>query len=558
MTTLLLYLAKVTICSAVLYGYYFIALRNHRFHQWNRYYLLLITIVSLLTPLLQIPLSWHARESSRMLAYTGRIVSIREAVIPPAPQGISSGTTINLVYAGIIALLLLRILINLVRILNLVRRSSVQHIPPYQFVQHPGIQAPFSFFSYIFWDQQTSLQSREGQQILRHELVHLQEKHSMDKLFMELVTAVCWINPFFLLIRRELSLVHEFLADKKAAGEEVAGYAQTILQMAFQSKQFSITNDFFHPPIKRRILMLTRLHTPRFSYLRRLLVLPLAIFIFCSLAFVAEKRPPAIRALTATLADHSIITAPPARSKEVFTFVEQPPVFKGGETALAAYLSKHIHYPKAALEKGISGIVYVQFQIDENGLPREIKTVGKTPGYGLDQEAVRVVRQMPAWIPGRHNNENVPVQFNLPVRFVLNESNTTPPSETIHTPAVAETPDVNFTSPEDHREIFTFVETPPTFKGGEEALAKYLSKNIHYPRLAQEMGASGTLFVRFLIEQDGSISDIATVGTKVLGYGLEEEAMRVVKAMPKWNPGLQNGRTVTVQFNLPIRFTLQE
>ncbi|NSL90060.1 energy transducer TonB [Chitinophaga solisilvae] len=106
-------------------------------------------------------------------------------------------------------------------------------------------------------------------------------------------------------------------------------------------------------------------------------------------------------------------------------------------------------------------------------------------------------------------------------------------------------------------EIFTFVEQPPTFPGGEEALAKYLSKNIRYPRVAQENGISGTVFVQFVVDSEGNIKDVKTVGA-AKGGGLEEEAVRVVRTMPKWKAGKQNGRQVSVQFNLPIRFTLQE
>lgn len=106
-------------------------------------------------------------------------------------------------------------------------------------------------------------------------------------------------------------------------------------------------------------------------------------------------------------------------------------------------------------------------------------------------------------------------------------------------------------------EIFTFVEQPPTFPGGEEALAKYLSNNIRYPPMATENGISGTVFVSFVVDSEGTIKDVKTVGAPK-GGGLEEEAIRVVKKMPKWKPGKQNGRQVSVQFNLPIRFTLQE
>lgn len=106
-------------------------------------------------------------------------------------------------------------------------------------------------------------------------------------------------------------------------------------------------------------------------------------------------------------------------------------------------------------------------------------------------------------------------------------------------------------------EIFTFVEQPPTFPGGEDALNKYLSKNIRYPHVAQENGIQGTVFVQFIVDSEGNIKDVKTVGA-TKGGGLEEEAVRVVKTMPKWKAGRQNGRQVSVQFNLPIRFTLAE
>jgi TonB family protein len=560
MTVLLTYLAKVIVCSAVLYAYYYIALRNNRFHQWNRYYLVLITIVSLLTPLLQIPLPGQTPEPSTVLTYTSRIITLRESVIPVASPMISSGTIINGAYMLVIALLLTRILVSLFKIKKLIRNSQVQQVPPYRFVKNEDIKAPFSFFTYIFWDKHTSLNSPEGQQILKHELVHLQEQHSTDKLFMEIVTAVCWINPFFHLIKRELALVHEFLADKKAAGEEVAGYAQTILQMAFQSKQFSFTNDFFHPPIKRRILMLTQFHTPRFSYLRRILVLPLAAFIFCSLAFVVDKHPSAIRALTTTAnstntptisftSPEAAITATPgdtARkpkvikpgSNEVFTLVEQPPTYKGGEDSLLRYLSHNTRYPRVAQENGIKGTVYVQFVIDKDGTVKQPKTVGPELGGGLEEEAIRVVKSMPKWTPGKQSGKNVAVQFNLPIHYTLQE-------------------DERVSKPSSKEEIFTLVEQPPTFPGGEEALAKYLSKSIRYPRAAQEKNTSGTIIIQYIINNDGTIRDVKTVGPRK-GNGLEEEGIRVVKGMPKWNPGKQNGRAVNVEFNLPIRFTLQQ
>lgn len=105
-------------------------------------------------------------------------------------------------------------------------------------------------------------------------------------------------------------------------------------------------------------------------------------------------------------------------------------------------------------------------------------------------------------------------------------------------------------------EIRTFVEIMPEFPGGEEALARFLKNNLHYPGMAIDNGIQGIVFVKFVVRDTGEISDVELAGAKK-GAGLDEEAMRVVKKMPKWKPGKQNGQMVSVYFNLPINFRLE-
>ncbi|HTX89487.1 MAG TPA: TonB family protein [Bacteroidales bacterium] len=104
-------------------------------------------------------------------------------------------------------------------------------------------------------------------------------------------------------------------------------------------------------------------------------------------------------------------------------------------------------------------------------------------------------------------------------------------------------------------EIFTVVEEQPSYPGGEEARIKFLQDNIKYPEEAKELGVQGKVFVTFVVEVDGSITDVKVL--RGIGAGCDEEAIRVVKSMPKWVPGKQRGVPVRVQFNLPIKFTLQ-
>ncbi|MCF8219411.1 MAG: energy transducer TonB [Bacteroidales bacterium] len=115
---------------------------------------------------------------------------------------------------------------------------------------------------------------------------------------------------------------------------------------------------------------------------------------------------------------------------------------------------------------------------------------------------------------------------------------------------------VEVSEPEvEEQEIFTVVEEQPSFPGGEQARMKYLQENIEYPQMARESGIEGTVFVTFVVEPDGSVTDVRIL--RGIGGGCDEEALRVVRNMPKWKPGKQRGKSVRVQFNMPIRFKLQ-
>jgi len=104
-------------------------------------------------------------------------------------------------------------------------------------------------------------------------------------------------------------------------------------------------------------------------------------------------------------------------------------------------------------------------------------------------------------------------------------------------------------------QIFMVVESMPEYPGGEPALYKYLAENIKYPQMAKESGIQGRVFVTFVVERDGKVTDVRVL--RGIGGGCDEEAIRVVNNMPKWSPGKQRGKSVRVQYNLPVKFTLQ-
>ncbi|MBR1513688.1 MAG: energy transducer TonB [Bacteroidales bacterium] len=105
------------------------------------------------------------------------------------------------------------------------------------------------------------------------------------------------------------------------------------------------------------------------------------------------------------------------------------------------------------------------------------------------------------------------------------------------------------------QEIFQIVEEMPSFPGGEQKLMEHIAKNIKYPQIARETGVQGRVFVGFVVEPDGSISNVKLL--RGIGGGCDEEAMRVIKSLPKWKPGKQRGKAVRVSYQIPVFFKLQ-
>jgi protein TonB len=106
----------------------------------------------------------------------------------------------------------------------------------------------------------------------------------------------------------------------------------------------------------------------------------------------------------------------------------------------------------------------------------------------------------------------------------------------------------------EEQQIFMVVENAPAFPGGDGARMKFLQDNIKYPQMARESGIQGTVYVTFVVERNGNVTDVKIL--RGIGGGCDEEAVRVVQNMPKWEPGKQRGKPVRVQFNMPIKFTL--
>ncbi|MEJ7586517.1 MAG: N-acetylmuramoyl-L-alanine amidase [Ferruginibacter sp.] len=282
-----LYLLKVTICSGILFGYYWLLLRNKIFHHYNRFYLLASVVLSLALPLVEINI-WHSNNASapqaiKILQVVGSEGYLEEIVITSGKNLFSSEQVLLLFYMVTTIVLFTLFVCMLVRIRNLFTRHRHHIIEGIFFVNTTARGTPFSFLKYIFWNDLIDPESATGNQVFKHELAHVQQKHSIDKLFINGVIIFAWCNPFFWLIRKELNMIHEFVADKIAVEDsDTAAFAAMILQATYPQHRFPLTNSFFYSPIKRRLLMLTKNKNPKAGYIGRILVLPLAVLVFAA------------------------------------------------------------------------------------------------------------------------------------------------------------------------------------------------------------------------------------------------------------------------------------
>ncbi|PWT99531.1 MAG: hypothetical protein C5B52_10410 [Bacteroidetes bacterium] len=294
MVTLLYYLLKVVICSGILYGYYRLALHNKVFHHWNRFYLLFSVILSLTLPLIRINiLHQPGRDDSRVIHLLTAVSSGDEIVSEASRNSgfqVSSEQLLAMGYGIVCFIFIILFCHTLWTVYKLASKNHTQKIHEINFVNTEAKGTPFSFFNYIFWNRNIEINSETGQQIFRHELAHVRERHSWDKLFLNLVLLFFWSNPIFWLIRRELNMIHEFIADSKSLDQhDTAAFAAMILQSVYPRHQFNLNNYFFYSPIKRRLLMLTKMKNTRVNYFSRILVLPLLTLVFVAFTLKTKK-----------------------------------------------------------------------------------------------------------------------------------------------------------------------------------------------------------------------------------------------------------------------------
>jgi len=290
MLTITYYFLQVILCSAIMMAYYLLMLRNKKFHQYNRFYLLSVAIIPWLIPFIKINIyKSNAIDSITPIQLVSLIAdnnTMIEQTIATSENQFTWDAAAFVLYSCISGILLLLFIAGLVQVWKLLQSNSYKPFDQFFLVLTKADGTPFSFFKFIFWNTDIDLNTQTGKQILQHEITHVTEKHSADKLFIQLILIIGWPNPVFWLLKKELHLVHEFIADNKAVANGCTEtLAKLLLTTAYPKQQFILSNPFFYSPIKRRIMMMSNNQHPKFSYIRRLIALPLLAIITLLFAF---------------------------------------------------------------------------------------------------------------------------------------------------------------------------------------------------------------------------------------------------------------------------------
>jgi TonB family protein len=447
--------------------------------------------------------------------------------------------TVGFAYWGMVIVLAIRFFIQLAGIIRLAFRCQKAKIGNTNVHLLRQASGTFSFFHWIFIHP-TSHTEDELSEILTHEQTHANQWHSIDVLVSEIVCIFCWFNPFAWLMKREIRTNLEYLADNRVleTGHDSKAYQYHLLGLSHHKAAATIYNSFNVLPLKKRIKMMNKKRTREIGRTKYLMFLPLAalLMIISNIEAVArttkEMAKDVIEAVEENLASN-------ATTPEMEVATETAPL----ETPVPQQdKDKLMNYKGVVVDKDGKAVEGAEFFIDEDHkLPQgQSYITGKNGNFSF--KAFDNAKMIVIWkkdgkmmgLPVAVNKEN-----NSNMKIVMDREWLNPPADDPDNP------------------VFEVVEQMPEFPdGGMSGLMQFLSKNIRYPVNAQKNGTQGRVTVQFVVNADGSISNIGII--RGVDPELDGEAVRVISTMPNWKPGMQKGKAVRVKYTVPVMFRLSD
>ena len=591
-SSLLLYSIKSAIVLSLLYLPYMLMLRRESFFRFNRMMLLGILFLSLLLPLCNIPWMSLDRQpvvqaAQLQMLELGIPVHVLPEVYVMADGTVSRGDSrlslfmiVSLIYIiGMLVLLILR-LWQVGRLQFGLRQGVLwqQEEQGLRIYCHADDVSPFSWMRNVVISQQDY--DEAGREIILHETGHIRNGHSWDVILLTLVQMFQWWNPLVYALGISLRDVHEFEADDYVLRQGVSAqaYQLLIIKKAVGSGSYAFANSFNHSLTKKRITMMKRIKSNPWMRARALYVIPVAALALS--AFATPKIVTPIEEAVTNLEDSGTVmrlrgaSTNDGKTEPLIVvngkIVEIPEDAKGKldkEEQLSKLLNIDVEDIESITVLQKDAATQIWGEKGSNGVI-EIKTKDKD-----------VTKELVKKLPGAEMDDNGNVKINgKSVSKIMLEDK-----------EVYKAKDADSNADKAHvakpDSIWDMVAVNARYPGGDEACFKFIAENVRYPKLCQHFGVQGRVIFQFVIEKDGSITNIEKVrgasktlsevevnsykenhpessgkleAGQDLGDLLFEEGKRVLELMPKWEPAKDaKGNIVRSHFNLPIVFRLQ-
>ena len=441
-----IYILKSSVCLVLFYLFFRLLLSKETFHRFNRMALLGVLFFSLLIPCIEVT-TRHQVEVQQAVLSIEQLLLMAELEATPANVGavqetpvISWVQIVLLVYLAGILFLACRNIYSLICLFRLIHSGKHEKLEKgVTLVVHNQEIAPFSWMNYIVISRKDL--EENGREILIHEMAHIHHRHSVDLLVADICIFFQWFNPGAWLLKQELQNVHEYEADETVINEGVNAkeYQLLLIKKAVGTRLYSMANSFNHSKLKKRITMMLKEKSNPWARLKYLYVLPLAAIAVTAFARseISEKMEEISAVKVNDLAeivqekvlqdtvkvskdekkDDLVVSGVKSKEEEefvIFEVVEQMPEYPGGMSALQKYLSEKI--AGSPMKGKAGGRVMVGFTVAETGKIKDVRVL-QSDEASLNQEAERIVSEMPDWIPGKQRGRPVPVKYTVPIRF---------------------------------------------------------------------------------------------------------------------------------------------
>ena len=549
MTEFLIYNLKVAALIVVFYFCYRLLMERETLHRLNRIVLLSSILLSLVLPLCVITLHETVEvEQVRVVDHSELVItdlvtaSVEDAAhISPEKNWMDTMKSILQPSVVIFVVFMIGLVSRLLYIANSYRHLRRMIMDSEQHLLEDGVTlavvdlpvAPFSWMHTIVLSRTDYEECNPS--ILAHERGHIQLHHSWDIVFVEVLTALQWFNPVVWLLRRDLRTIHEYEADASvlSSGSDVSQYIQLLMRKATGTQASILANGINTSKTKKRIIMMLQTKSPRHNSLKLLLLLPI---IGITLALNAE-----------TVTDMVYKNDRPQRQAPMKKDKNQETVKVDNNQDIPVDELQNVPVPKNADNDKTVEIFGKQDTVPNPPLiVFDYIPEGEKPMLIVDDkiatiEQVRAIPRDSVVRVARISKEAAVKSYGSDAKNGV---------IIITTQKRQKEMDNELLMPD----VFERAEEMPQFPGGQMGLIQYLANNTRYPEDAKKTGAQGRVVVSFIVEKDGSISNARV--TKPTYSSFDDEALRVVSAMPKWTPGKVNGKPERIKYSVPISFKL--